>query len=128
MLRDKTSVWLHCFPLFCVPLNISISMSRYLPFSCGNGSISQLCLLMLKRELICRRSFLMNGPARFTLFVMDVGGGAMLLLLFVVGGVVVTVMLGGDFKNRNGKGFKLLFWIGESSTTAQRISTQFKLS
>lgn len=53
----------------------------------------------------------MNGPARFTLFVMEVGGGV-LMLLFVVGGddVAVTVMLGGDCKWRmeREKGIKLL--------------------
>ena len=65
---------------------------RNLPLSAGSVSISQFCL-MLKRELTCRRSFLMNGPARF--LAMDVGGGGVLLL--IVGGDVVTVMLGGVY-------------------------------
>lgn len=88
------------------------------PFSGGRDSISQPCLLMLNRELICRRSFLMNGPARLTLFVIDVGGGGVLLLLFVVGGgVSVTVMLGGDWKWTKRKNY-WLFQMGlkESSS------------
>lgn len=80
---------------FLFHLIVYISTQLDSPFSGGSASISQFCLLMLKRELIWRRSFLVNGPARFRLFVRDVGGGVW--LLFRVGGVVVTVMLGGDW-------------------------------
>lgn len=71
------------------------TVRHHSPLSGGSDSISQFCLLMLNRELSCRRSFLMKGPERF--LPMLVGGGVELLLTFAVcGAAEVTVMLGGD--------------------------------